>query len=80
MCLRVLVYFVLSRTTLVRRVAPFWEPSMRSVLSLALSLASFLDITTSLKGKYKLFLGHTKDFYEKGIQHSVFGTADDCLW
>jgi hypothetical protein len=44
---------------------------MRSALSLALSVAAsatlpaafalFLAITASLRGKYKLFLGHTKD-------------------
>ena len=75
MCLRVLVYFVLSRTILVRNVAPFWESSMRSMRILALSVAAsatlpaafalFLAIGASLRGKYKLFLGHTKDFFMK---------------
>ncbi len=62
LCFKFRLYFVLSRTTLVRSVAPFWEPSMRSVRILALSVAAsatlpaafalFLAIGASLRGKY----------------------------
>ena len=63
LCFKFRLYFVLSRTILVRSVAPFWEPSMRSMRILALSVAAsatlpaafalFLAIGASLKAKYR---------------------------
>ena len=65
LCLTFLLYFVLSRTTFVRSVAPFWEPSMRSVRITSLSLADsarllnvlslFLAMTASLRSKFNIF-------------------------
>ena len=62
MCLTFRLYLVLSRTILVRSVAPFWEPSMRSKRNAALSFAVsaclptafllFLAIVASLRDKY----------------------------
>ena len=68
LCFKFRLYFVLSRTTLVRNVAPFWEPSMRSVLSFALSLA----VSATLPTAFALFLAMTASLKTKYRQKTLF--------
>ena len=72
LCFKFLLYLDMSRTTLVRNVAPFWEPSMRRMRIISLSLAVsatllnvlslFLAMTASLSLKFNIF-----DLNKKGI-------------
>ncbi len=65
LCFKFLLYLDMSRTTLVRNVAPFWEPSMRRMRIISLSLAVsatllnvlslFLAMTASLSPKFNIF-------------------------
>ena len=61
LCFKFLLYFVLSRTTLVRNVAPFWEPSMRRMRIISLSLA----VSANLLNTLSLFLAMTASLIDK---------------